>query len=448
MLQPLSQPHRAMFWSAPTDFTGDFVIDDPLAFDYLGQQVGNWLFGGLTTRTSRAQYVAVVLFGLSLIDEWGRGHGEALDDDRRKELFERWERLWAMAVHEFRGGAFARSDEDAIRGQRGVTHAWRPGGDTLPLDYKLIGRQSELGSLGAYLTSLRSEHTHLVLPGTLRPTSLANEIIEAFWAEPGSGAKIAAYTQYAQLIFEDRQSVPRKLGGITLGKVGELSRLSSLVHRQRAPQQARLWKALFEGCKDDTLRFTDIVRRSAGANTFEPRLILQSALAGDHGALSPRERATLAVALAYGDVQQHLLSCFNRAYAAALDGGWKVALAPAAAAAFGGTSGDELRAACARLLDTPDAVRIRELPMHGKPFLHLAAAIRDGAPATALEALMQFHTKIHADRRHASPWMRIHGGQLVIDVGAYGVRARALGTFPSLKLNVVRSLLVDLGRLA
>jgi len=103
-LSLLTSPQKSVFWSAPAEFAGDFVIEDPLAFDYLSQQVGYWLFGSLTTRTSRAQYFAMVLYGLHLVDEAVRG--KDVDDETRKRIFERWERFWALAIHEYRGGEF------------------------------------------------------------------------------------------------------------------------------------------------------------------------------------------------------------------------------------------------------------------------------------------------------------------------------------------------------
>ncbi len=446
-MEALAQPHKSLFWSAPNDFAADFVIEDPLAFDYLGQQVGYWLFGGLTTRTSRAQYIAVVLYGLWLVDEAVRGLD--VDDEHRKELFERWERFWALAIHEYRGGAFERSDDDAIRGQRGVSRAWRPSGDSLPLDYKLIGRQTELGGLGAYMSALRHEAASLVFPGTLRPTALAMDIIEAFWAEPGSGMKTSSYEEYAARSLDlDRKTVPRKHGAVTLARVGELSRLTSLVALKRTDQQSRLWRALFERASDDTLRFAELVRVATRAGITDARLIVERGLAGDYGSWTERQRDKLVIALAFGDVQRELMSAFNRAYAVAFAHGWKVDAAKAADEALGGAVGAGLRRACAVVLDAPLAAAFQRLPMHGKEFIDLVATLRDASPVTALEAIVLYHAVIHRQRRHATPWFRLEEGRLLIDVGAYGARSDAEGTFPSLKLNVVRSLLRDLGRLS
>lgn len=446
-LQLLQSPQKYLFWSAPADFTGDFVIEDPLAFDYLSQQVGYWLFGGLTTRTSRAQYVALVLYGLSLVEEVLQG--KEADDELRKRLFERWERFWALAVFESRGGEFERSDDDAIRGQRGAKRAWREGADSLPLDFKLIGRQSELGALGAYLSALRNEATNLVVPGTLRPSSLARGIIEAFWGEPGSGTKVSAYHDYAQLSLElDRKNIPRKYGAITLHRVGQMSRLTALTTLGRTEQQARLWRVLFENATDDTLRFAQLVQEASTANVFDSREIIEQALGGKFGTFNELQRDKLTVAIAFGDVQRELLSAFNRAYAVAFSNGWKVSADKAAEAVAGGAEGAALRDACSRLLHCPMVARFHALPMHGKAFVNLAATLSEAAASSSLDALVLYHASIHRERRHATPWFRLDSGRLLIDVGAYGARSESEGAFPSLKLNVVRSLLRDLGRLS
>ena len=65
----LDGPPAGLFWSAPLASDSDFTAEDPLALDYLGQQVGLWLFRGFTTRTNRAQNYAVVLYGLHLVDD-------------------------------------------------------------------------------------------------------------------------------------------------------------------------------------------------------------------------------------------------------------------------------------------------------------------------------------------------------------------------------------------
>src|SRR5580704_16775295 len=101
-LQLLDVPPKELFWSAPLAADSDFGLEDPLALDYLAQRAGLWLFSGFTTRTSRAQYYLVVLYGLRLVERAIRDYGYPADDETRTKLFERWERFWALATVEYR----------------------------------------------------------------------------------------------------------------------------------------------------------------------------------------------------------------------------------------------------------------------------------------------------------------------------------------------------------
>jgi len=151
---PLKRLDQAFFWSAPVN-DSEFTAEDPLALDYIAQQVGLALLPSLTTRSSRAQAYAVVLYGLHLAGRAIEIYGLPDDDETRRKLFERWERFWALATLESRKGRVERGDADAMRGVRGALRAWFDGEKALPLDYPLIARQLELGSLGAYLSPLR-----------------------------------------------------------------------------------------------------------------------------------------------------------------------------------------------------------------------------------------------------------------------------------------------------
>ena len=61
-LKSLKTPPGALFWSAPLGLDSDFTAEDPLALDYLGQQVGLWLFQGFKSRTGSVQNYSVVLY--------------------------------------------------------------------------------------------------------------------------------------------------------------------------------------------------------------------------------------------------------------------------------------------------------------------------------------------------------------------------------------------------
>jgi hypothetical protein len=145
----ISQPGRSLFWTAPAAASGEMTTEDPLGLDYITRQVGLLFLPALTTRSTRAQAYAMVIYGLALAEKAIEQYGYGNTEEKKRELFERWERFWALATLEFRGGALPRSDRDAMRGIRGAKAAWSPGEGRLPLDFQLISRQQELGHLGA-----------------------------------------------------------------------------------------------------------------------------------------------------------------------------------------------------------------------------------------------------------------------------------------------------------
>lgn len=446
MLEILKTPPDGLFWSEPLESDSDFTVEDPLALDYLGQQVGLWLFRGFTTRTGRAQYYAVVLYGLYLADKAVRKYGYAGDDETRTRLFERWERFWALATLEFRNGQLERGDEDAMRGVRGATRAWFPGTKPLPLDFPLISRQNELGGLGAYLTSLREYG--LVFPGSLRVTPAANGILDAFWAEHGERDWSNLYEEYAlEALNFQKTTIARKSGRLTLAGLGKRSRLSSLVHRSRTKQQQRLWEALFLTARDgSTLPLAERLIAAHKDGVDEPEPLLKGFLAGRWGALSPEVASKIQVALAFGRLARVLLACFDRAYGYVDQHGWVAEFGTVAEYAFPDNEMKELRSVCAAVLHASDAARFRQLQYHGSELLTLLHKLTSANINDCLEHLFDFHRSVQRSRRGGGSWLREEQGKLVMQVSGYNGYKSEAG-FPGFKLNVVRQLLTDLGRL-
>ena len=74
-LNTLRSPPDGLFWSEPFALDSDFTKEDPLALDYLAQQVGLWLF--LTaSRLRRAGRSATrwLCTGLHLVSAYEHGH--------------------------------------------------------------------------------------------------------------------------------------------------------------------------------------------------------------------------------------------------------------------------------------------------------------------------------------------------------------------------------------
>ena len=442
----LDSPPAGLFWSAPLASDSDFTAEDPLALDYLGQQVGLWLFPGFTTRTNRAQNYAVVLYGLHLAETAIRKYGYPGDDETRTRLFERWERFWALATFESRKGELVRGDDDAMRGVFGAKRAWFPGTTPLPLDFPLISRQNELGGLGAYLSSLREYG--LVFPGTLRVTPAAKAILDAFWGEQGEGKKSHLYEDYVlEALDFSITTISRKRGLLTLAGLGRRSRLSCLVRRSRTKQQHRLWEALFLNARDgSTLPLANLLVTAGRDDVEEPEALLVGILAGRWGKLPPELSAQVRIALAFGRIARVLLERFHRAYGHVNEHGWVADFGAVAETAFPKENVTKLRSACDAVLEARGALRFQKLTFHGSEFLNLLGKMASANATDCLQHLLNFHQRVQRSRRGGGSWLRPENDKLVMQVAGYsGYKSEV--AFPSLKLGVVRRLLADLGRL-
>ena len=445
-LELLTIPPDGMFWSAPLALDSDFTAEDPLALDYLGQQVGLWLFRGFTTRTNRAQYYAVVLYGLHLADRAVHEYSYPGDDETRVRLFERWERFWALATLEFRDGQLARGDEDAMRGVRGATRAWFAGSKPLHLDFPLISRQSELGGLGAYLTSLREYG--LVFPGSLRVTPAAKDILDCFWSEIGERNWNHLYEEYALTALNlEKTTVDRTYGRLTLAGLGKRSRLSSLVHRSRKEQQDRLWNALFVASRDgSTLPLSKQLIAAHRDGIDDPEVLLESLMGDQWGNLSPDLADKVTVALAFGRLARVLLQRFNRAYAYIDEHGWVADFSAVAEACFPKSEKREIHSLCSAVLAARLSRRFRKLQYHGPGFLTLLEKLVTSDTKESLEHLLMFHRHVQRTRHGGGVWLRREQKKLLMQVAGYnGYKSEP--DFPAFKLNAVRQILSDLGRL-
>ena len=445
-LEPLSTPPDGLFWSEPQALDSDFKKEDPLALDYLGQQVGLWLFPGFTTRTDRAQYYAVVLYGLHLADKAVGQFGYPGDDETRTRLFERWERFWALSTLEFKNGELVRGDDDAMRGVRGATRAWTSGSKSLPLDFPLISRQSELGGLGAYLSSLRK--CGLVSPDSLRVTPVAQDILRFFWSEPRQRDWSHLYEKYALKTLElGSPTIARSSGSLTLAGLGKRSRLSSLVRRSRADQQKRLWNALFVAAPDNsTLPLAKQLIAAHADGVDEPEALLSDLFAGRWGELPTAVINKVEVALAFGRLSREILRRFDHAYGYVNEHGWVANFDAVAKSSFPQDKAGELRTLCKTVLATREAGRFRQLQFHGPGFLVLVEKLVSSSTVDSLNHLLAFHREVQRSRRGGGAWLRDDQGRLVLQVAGYnGYKSEP--DFPGFKLNVVRRLLSDLGML-
>lgn len=441
-LVPLARPAEVLLWAAPLPGESEFVLEDPLALDYLGQQVGYFLLPALTTRSGQAQYFAMVLYGLDLAERALKEYGLPDDDDERRRLFERWERLWALATLESHNGTLSRGHPDAMRGARGVGKTWFSGEKPLPRDYPLISRQSELGGLGAYLVPLRD--LGLVYPGSLRITPAATPIVDAFWGEPGT-MHMQRFDNWALHVLAPATTrIDRKFQNFRLATLGERSRLTSILGRK--PQQDRLFEAVVERAPPPTLAVARLVEQATRLGVHEPRDMLVAMLAGRCGPVDTTLRDLLTLALAFGDAAVAVRDCFDTIYADITDAGFIAARARIVAQSLTPERLDNLRRAAAALLAAPELARLQRLPMHGRVFLRLAEDLSGATPDAVLDQLLAFHRRVQRERTTGDSWISQEAGDLRIAQTRYtGHRFEA--RFPAFKFNVVRNLLETTGRL-
>lgn len=442
-LVPVSRPEEVLLWAAPMPGETEFVLEDPLALDYLGQQVGYSLLPALTTRSGQAQYFAMVLYGLDLAERALALYGLPDTDRTRRELFERWERLWALALVESRGGDLGRGHPDAIRGARGVAKTWFSGERPLPRDYPLISRQSELGGLGAYLVPLRD--LGLVYPGSLRATPAAAAILEAFWGEPGT-LHMQRFDNWAlHILAPDSTRIERKFQNFRLSTLGERSRLTSIHFREA--QQRRVFEAVVERAPPPTHRVAQLVEQVVKLGIDDPREMLEAFIAGRCGPVESPLRDLFALALAFGDAAFAVRDAFDAIYRDITDAGFAAPRAQVIARTITGERHERLRSAASALLAAPELVRLQRLPMHGRLFLRLAEDLREATPAAAVEHLLTYHRRVQRERSTGDSWISESGGDLQIAQTRY--TGHRLGArFPPFKLNVLRNLLESTGRIS
>jgi hypothetical protein len=441
----MEHPARSFTWTATVADDSEMVSEDPLGLDYIAQQVGLRLLPTLTTRSTRAQAFAMVLYGLRLADQAIHEFGLSPTDEVRRELFERWERFWALATMESRNGEVRRGDWDAMRGIRGAQRAWKPGEGPLSLTYSLISRQQELGNLGAYFSPLR--RARLVDIGSVKPSPAALGIVDAFWDEVDENKHRSRYEDYALAALEPSRTKIERKRTVTLERVGERSRLTSLITEKRSAQQKRLHDALFSASKDPTSHSVcALIEAAAHAGVRNAKAVLEGVIAGAFGNVDHGLHDLFQTALAYGNCMQAAVGAFDRAYSTIYDAGWIAGREAITKGTFSVTELEELRSACGRLLDAPAVAEIQKLPMHGRPFLRLCDDLRTANASTAVEDLLGYHLNVQTDRRRGDGWIRAQGDNLVLSLTSYAARPSA-PRFPTFKIPAVQTLLVDMGRL-
>jgi hypothetical protein len=141
-----------------------------------------------------------------------------------------------------------------------------------------------------------------------------------------------------------------------------------------------------------------------------------------------------------------LSAAFDRAYEVLVQLGGENSDPGYAGRVFPGPALAEVQRTAADLLGAPAVELIRGFPMHGAACLALARDLRTAGPGRALDRMLDYHHAVQKDRSRGTGWIRQEEGRQLLLVTTYAPRPDR-PRFPSLKLDVVRMLLQDTGRL-
>jgi hypothetical protein len=441
----LAKTNDNIFWTSPLEISFDFTPEDPLALDYIAQQIGLWLFPGLTSRTSRAGYYPMVIYGLKLCEDAIEKYGLSRRDRAILDLFEIWERFWALAITHYHYGEVP--SEDVMRGVRGVSRAYDNMRSSLSLNYTLLSRQLELGALGAYLSSLR--HYRLIEQGGYRPTPLGLEIADSFWFEMDENIQKKVYHSFALKAMDPkRKSIPEKFGILTLRGLGKMSRLSRI--RDRSKMQTRFWNILFQENRDGTtLPLTKVIVEANRKDVTDAKEILGGIL-GKRWKTPIEPDLMNLVDLAYhcGELMSTLRFLFDNLFKTAVEHGYVINAKEIIPIWLTPKRTKNLNRKIKNLVNSPSFSRLASLPMHGAAFIKFLRQISRSQPKVILAELVRLHDLIQRERTRGRGWLKIQDGKVIVELTSYrawkDTDEKWMNDF---RIGPLRSILADLGKI-
>lgn len=227
-----------IYWMKYSPLESNVSSTDPLALDYMAQQLGYLPLPNFTGRTSRARYYSMVCYGLFICEEKIKRDNLIFNDSTIMKLFELFEKYWAYAVISFYREDIKERDsnESGLRGKRGAIKAVNNNKiKSLGDEYRLLSRQLELGGLGAYRSSL--ERFGLIKQSSLSLTMKGHELAENFLPVEDRMRK-----QYDELLIESitDQTIVKKRGTASIQKFGEYACLDFYTRCERDPKDRSL----------------------------------------------------------------------------------------------------------------------------------------------------------------------------------------------------------------
>jgi hypothetical protein len=429
-------------WTASAASGSDFESADPLGLRQLEQQVADWFWPGFSERTTTAGYYPMVAYGLWLAEEAARRTGLQLNDDNARASFQRWERLWAMAVCVYHRGRIPA--EDRMRGAAGAERALGLAGRSkLPIAYPLTARGRELGALGAYLASLRA--FGFVAPDRLRVTPLGWKLASWMWGAPDDDDADCHALVLAAL--DPRTTlIPQRHGSVSLAALGERGRPSQL--RVRSGVRTLLWERLFAGKShggSPTLHELAQARLDGKAPPGETETFLEHMQRGTSGVRVGTDlRAAATMASALIELGRPLCDIFARTCDVVRNGGYTSTWSECVQQAVTAESVDALGRALARWKQLGMEQRIGALPGCGRVLAFVMKRLNTQNMYNVFESVLALHTLSQQTLSQGNGWLVRQGEAVYLRSRGVDVPEDELQWRPTFRFAALDLLLSEL----
>ena len=409
-----------IYWMKYSPLESSLSATDPLALDYMAQQLGYLHLPNFTGRTSRARYYSVICYGLYICEEVIRRENLLFHDNTVLKLFELYEKYWAYAVIRFYNGGLRERDskEAGLRGKRGAIKAYSSGIRTLGDEYRLISRQLELGGLGAYRSSL--ERFSLIKPSSLSLTMRGRELAENFLPVETRMRK-----QYDELLVESLISgkIVEKSGRASIDRFGEYGSLDLYLREEWDSEERSVLRRYIlesDGITHAAARMIFSHRDVFNQSLLEGLYTLSNYPAGDVAEAQVRD--SIRTIYSFELLSLELINAFCAMLLAAFDQGGRIGLTEAGQIVkpyLDHIYSDKLAEQVVKSPRYHDLINL----FYGKDFHDLFTALLSGINVMEFQrAILKLHSVVE-QKRQSARWFDMEGNSLVVYSGYEYVKA-------------------------
>ncbi len=433
---------RLVWYDNPARHLGD-SNDDPLGLHHLEEKIADWFWPGFARRTTRAGYFVMVLYGLQAVEDAIDKYGLPRDDDTRRFLFGRFERLWCMSQLVASEGVI--EAEDRMHGLAATSRLFHQRGRHLPVDFLHL-EQGEVGALGTYLPALRAHR--LVAQEQLRLTPLGWDLAQWQWDAPQ--AADGAWDELVQKILSPKNhEIPMRVGRATLAALGEKCRLSRI--GERPDLQALLRRRLLEATPTPATlaclpQMTAELIELQRADIREPHAVLNELASRRPGKSGHQFARPAQVALCFAALGGTMLRIFDRVHATLVAAGYAAEWSACVQAAVTEELVADLNVRMADYRRLGCNEQIEVLSPVGRVFGQTMRRFNTQNPYNTFESILNLHTTSQRAASKGEGWIARAGETVFLRQASTDVAgAHADAWQPSFRIDSMAELCSELG---